>query len=333
MDIMVDMKKILSKRRENFCDSAIRHATATYLESMKNRPSRGRPISHPKKLKIIVDPAWNSYVENLDVCQELQTTLMSFSPSEFVRKNGFFKMENWCIDTIRLFNSVTLNSSSNPALFGLKDTIAELRSFALECRLIQRTFEPVAPCQQSRDFNTKQAKWFCKDCGDLTEFSRYIQDEAEWGKYDEDLRRPSKTYCETHRPLLQEDQTTNSLHKKVARSHQTFEIELARLERQSSSWKKLIAGSGCHYIDEFFRVIIEKNTLYSDDESRLRDIARKLVDNRISDNKKRIMVLYRYGKNQSEIARMLKISRQAISKSISQTKYFFELKYFVKPIT
>lgn len=330
---MVDMKKILSKRRENFCDSAIRHATAAYLESMKSRPSRGRPISHPKRLKIIVDPAWKSYVDNLEVYQELKKILLSFTPSQFVRENGFFKMEDWCIDTIRLFNSETLNSSSNPDVFGLKDTIAELRAFALECRLIQRSFEPVAPIQRSREFNTKQARWFCKDCGDLTEFRKYIQDEAEWGKYDEDLRRPSKTYCETHRPLLQEDQTTNSLHKRVARSHQTFEIELARLERQSSSWRKLIAGSGCHYIDEFFRVIIEKNALYPDDESRIRDIARKLVDNRISDNKKRIMVLYRYGKNQSEIARILKISRQGISKSISQTKYIFELKYFVKPST
>ena len=66
-------------------------------------------------------------------------------------------------------------------------------------------------------------------------------------------------------------------------------------------------------------------TLTLAEEAELRDLARLMVDSRLSDRKKQILMLQRLGFNQSAIARRLGIERQAVSKAIASIPEIFWL--------
>jgi DNA-binding NarL/FixJ family response regulator len=66
-------------------------------------------------------------------------------------------------------------------------------------------------------------------------------------------------------------------------------------------------------------------TLQPADEAELRNRARLMVDSKLSDRKKQILMLQRAGFNQSDIARRLGIERQAVSKSIASIPQIFRL--------
>ncbi|WP_417879399.1 hypothetical protein [Vibrio sp.] len=63
--------------------------------------------------------------------------------------------------------------------------------------------------------------------------------------------------------------------------------------------------------------------LGADDEGALRNIARRMVNSRLTDNKKRMLALKKQGLNQKEISQKLtklggkKITHQAVSKALS----------------
>ncbi len=72
-------------------------------------------------------------------------------------------------------------------------------------------------------------------------------------------------------------------------------------------------------------------TLGADDEGALRNIARRMVDSRLTDNKKRMLALRKQGLNQKEIAQKLtklggkKITHQAVSKALGTIRDEFLL--------
>ncbi|MEQ4708401.1 hypothetical protein [Providencia huaxiensis] len=72
-------------------------------------------------------------------------------------------------------------------------------------------------------------------------------------------------------------------------------------------------------------------TLGPDDIDKIRNIAREMVNSRLSDNKKRMLVLRKKGFNQREIAEIIssltgkKLSHQAVSKAILSVREEFLL--------
>lgn len=66
-------------------------------------------------------------------------------------------------------------------------------------------------------------------------------------------------------------------------------------------------------------------TLHLADEAELRNLARLMVDMKLTDRRKQILVLQKYGFNQSEIARRLEIERQAVSKALRSIPDCFQL--------
>ncbi|TAJ01324.1 hypothetical protein EG335_01935, partial [Pectobacterium versatile] len=64
-------------------------------------------------------------------------------------------------------------------------------------------------------------------------------------------------------------------------------------------------------------------TLHLADEVELRNLARLMVDMKLTDRRKQILVLQKFGFNQSEIARRLEIERQAVSKALRSIPDYF----------
>ena len=64
-------------------------------------------------------------------------------------------------------------------------------------------------------------------------------------------------------------------------------------------------------------------TLHLADEAELRNLARLMVDMKLTDRRKQILVLKKLGFNQSDIARRLEIERQAVSKALRSVPDFF----------
>lgn len=89
--------------------------------------------------------------------------------------------------------------------------------------------------------------------------------------------------------------------------------------------------SGDKLIDNYFFLLMLNLTLQPADVAELRNLARKMVDSKLSDNKKKMLVLQHYGYTQSQIGKKL-LSRkqqpmtpQAVSKALAGVRKDFLL--------
>ncbi|WP_122553971.1 LuxR family transcriptional regulator [Pseudomonas viridiflava] len=176
-----------------------------------------------------------------------------------------------------------------------------------------------------RGLNGQRLKVFCRYCGTLAELATFAEsggDDSQRGM-DEKLRL-SNLYCAAHRPKLP-DGEWNPAYRKAKRSIAQFDLELARVSRQCASRGTPQAKSGEELVDSYIHSYMLDQTLTLAEEAELRDLARLMVDTRLSDRKKQMLMLQRLGFNQSAIARRLGIERQAVSKAMASIPEIFRL--------
>jgi len=191
--------------------------------------------------------------------------------------------------------------------------------------------------------NGRRLRVFCRFCGTLAELAsfaeaaeaaedldaeseQWINEQLRMSKLrgvDEELRL-SNLYCQAHRPKLP-DNKWNPAYRKAKRSTEQFDLELARISRQCASRGTPQAKSGDELVDSYIHNYMLGHTLQLADEAKLRNLARLMVDSRLSDRKKQILMLQRLDFNQSAIARRLGIERQAVSKAIASIPEIFSL--------
>lgn len=167
-----------------------------------------------------------------------------------------------------------------------------------------------------RGLNSQRVQGFCRFCGELAELASFAGGNGQRGP-DEQLRL-SNLYCAAHRPKLP-DGVWNPAYSQAKRSVAQFDLELSRLSLQSANLRTPLATSGDPLIDSYVYHYVRKYGLQPADEPELRHHARRMADMKFTDQKKRIVMLQRYGVSQSEISRMLRISRQAVSKALTST--------------
>lgn len=184
----------------------------------------------------------------------------------------------------------------------------------------------------------------CALCGNPTEFSQFMQTwtkhgyiERENNDRDNDekagkKKRPdlSTNYCLTHRPKLH-DGSWNSLYKQAKRSAEQFEQEVLRLRRQIAHPDRHNAKSGDRLIDEYFYHFMLDSSLDPTNVPELRNLARKMVDSRLTDNKKRMLVLRKQNLSNEQIGIKLgkitdkPLSNQAVSKALRTIRKDFQI--------
>lgn len=292
--------------------------------------ARSRPFSLASKrysfLRLIreeLDEALANYRDQL----ELKYTLFNIpglsgkqSFSCAVRDAGFRKTEGEIRRTLhRFIESMLFTQDADDRCF--VDTAETLVEVLIHCRCKQ----PSRRKTNASHLNQQRPKELCSLCGEPSEFLQYFNDSEKWDLVDDDEKqRLSHKFCRQHRPKLR-DGTWNYEYRKAMRSRENFDLEAERLLNQSAQPAKVKPHTGKLDVDRFIMNLIVQTTLQPADEDKIRNLARKLVNYRISDRKKQILMLLATGFKQAEIARRLKVSRQAVSKALATIPDEFRL--------
>ncbi len=173
--------------------------------------------------------------------------------------------------------------------------------------------------------NGERLQGFCRFCGSLAELTSFAggSDDPKADDPEEKLRL-SSLYCLDHRPKLPSG-AWNPVYRQARRSLAQFDLELARLNQQCAKPATAQVKSGDQLVDSYFFHYVAGQTLQPADKAELRNQARLMVDSKLSDRKKQMLMLQWSGLNQSEIARKLGIERQAVSKALAAIPAMFHL--------
>ncbi len=173
--------------------------------------------------------------------------------------------------------------------------------------------------------NGERLQGFCRFCGSLAELTSFAggSDDPKADDPEEKLRL-SSLYCLDHRPKLPSG-AWNPVYRQARRSLAQFDLELARLSQQCAKPATAQVKSGDQLVDSYFFHYVAGQTLQPADKAELRNQARLMVDSKLSDRKKQMLMLQWSGLNQSEIARKLGIERQAVSKALAAIPAMFHL--------
>ncbi|AZE80427.1 hypothetical protein C4J99_4672 [Pseudomonas synxantha] len=195
-------------------------------------------------------------------------------------------------------------------------TLETLIELVMACKRKKPSSEDVG------GLNNQRLKGFCRFCGTQAELASFATGEGQ--RDPDEYLRLSNLYCTTHRPKTH-DGSWNPAYRQAKRAVAQFDLELARLSRQCAIRAEPKAKSGDELVDAYIFRYMLSQTLHLADEAELRNLARLMVDVKLTDRRKQILVLQKIGFNQSEIARRLEIERQAVSKALRSIPDCFRL--------
>ena len=230
--------------------------------------------------------------------------------SEFARHHGFAALERF----LQL-----LCPGSEWSYFPPTQCFDSLRVLAQACRNKKSKKKMWGDGNDGGDVNARRAhrRPACRLCGAQTVLVAYL-DGAKWPNEAKHHLRLSAFYCAVHRPKAPGSKLVRAKYFQAKRSQSEFDLELGRMERQligrrSMPW----ARSGNELVDRYILRFVAHHLHDSiDSDSKVRDEARKMVDIKITDRKKKIVMLLASGLNQSQAAEQLGITRQTVSKDL-----------------
>lgn len=329
---MVDMKKAPKIVIWENCDHHISAAIQQFKELWLPYSVSSRRYPILRLIKEVLDHAVNSYIKTLpaNYTGYLPGAAVGVPFSEIVRLVGLEAMVRMQRQLLRQFIKTEDQQTARDLCF-----VATLESliglvWCCACKSPKRSTSKTGV-----NLNKQRKHGFCEFCGNMTEFATFMAtvEEDQINNYElEDHKKLelSHQYCSEHRPKLVTGEW-NPLYRRAKRSLTQFNIELTRLTHQCANRSRPNTLSGDELIDEYFFQLMLRLTLQSADEAELRNLARRMVDSKFSDTKKRILALKQLGLNQTEIGqRILNIkqqpmTRQAVSKALAAVRKDFLL--------
>jgi len=293
------------------CERQVEAAINEFSDCWKPYSTQSKKYSISSLIRDVVDHAWEQYVSTLPA--PLADRIFRKIPvlSEFTRVHGFHALED---NIISIHSYGRQHGMSNPIIDEFEATLDTLRTFAYRCRGKKSKHLAIENIKRVRPLNSQRAQKYCEFCGQPPELEAFRRDESKW-KNDKSSAYFSARFCIAHRPK-QHDGSYNSEYKRAIRQKSRFDEELSRLEKQTGCISELRADSGNRAVDQFIYAVITRDALYLDEEGVLRDIAHLLTRKDVSDRKKEIISLLASGNKATEVALMLGISLQAVSKAL-----------------
>lgn len=280
----------------------------------------------------VIDPALSTYIGNLPV--SYTGFLVGSGPglgfSSIIRLVGLEEMIRLQRQLLRQFIMTQDQQTARDQSFIA--TLESLIELALAC-ICKRPQSSSAT--KGVNLNDQRRHGYCEHCGQLTEFAAFMSTVAEAQVNDAELEEQKKLelsdkYCVGHKPKLATGEW-NPSYRQAKRSLTQFNIELARLTRQCAKRSEGGAKSGDKLIDEYFYHFMLNLTIQPADHAELRNLARRVVDSKLSDTKKKMLALQKLGFNQTEIGQRLlnashqPMTRQAVSKALAAVQEKFRL--------
>lgn len=290
------------------CSPAVAEALQKFQERWRPYSTASRHYPIVGLIREVIDPAVATYMTTLPA------RYSSFVPgagtgtdfSEIIRLVGLDAMVRLQRELLRRFiKTVDRQDSRDRRFIG---TLESLAGLALSCACKRPKKAAL------RGLNGTRSRSFCRFCGKPAGLKSFADDDSQTRGNDDKLRLSSK-YCADHQPLLSSG-ASNLAYRRAKRSVAQFDMELDRLNRQCANRGKPKAASGDPLVDRYFHHYLLAQTVQPADKGELRNQARLMVDSKLSDRKKQILVLQRDGFNQSQIGRRLGIERQAVSKAL-----------------
>lgn len=305
------------------CDPAVSKAIEQFEDRWRPYSASSRRYPIVRLIQELIDPAVATYTATLPqrYLGHIPGAGTGVSLSGIVRLVGLDAMVRMQRQLLRQFIKTEDRQTSKDQRFVA--TLESLIGLVWSCACKRPTKSKVRDTR----LNGERLQGFCRFCGSLAELTSFAggSDDPKADDPEEKLRL-SSLYCLDHRPKLPSD-AWNPVYRQARRSLAQFDLELARLNRQCAKRSSPQAvASGDELVDSYFYQYFLGQTLQPADKAELRNLARLMVDSKLSDRKKQMLMLHWSGINQSEIARKLGIERQAVSKALASIPATFHLR-------
>ena len=299
------------------CDLGISKAIERFQDRWRPYSTASRRYPIVRLIQEVIDPAVVTYMKTLPARYSGFITGVGagIGFSETIQLVGFDTMVRLQRQLLRHFIKTVDTQDSRDQRFVA--TIESLNGLVLDCACKR---PKKSTSTTGVNLNEQRKHGFCELCGELTEFAAFMATVADEQVNDVELQERKKLelshqYCPRHRPILANGRR-NPAYRQAKRSVAQFNLELDRLNHQCAKRATPQAASGDPLVDRYFHHYLLTQTLQPADKAELRNLARQMVEMKLSDRKKQILILRWDGLNQSEIARKLSIERQAVWKAL-----------------
>lgn len=319
---MVDMKNDPTIVIWEGCDPTVSEAIEQFEDRWRPYSASSRRYPIVRLIQELIDPAVATYTATLPqrYLGHIPGAGTGVSLSGIVRLVGLDAMVRMQRQLLRQFIKTEDRQTSKDQRFVA--TLESLIGLVWSCACKRPTKSKVRDTR----LNGERLQGFCLFCGSLAELTSFAggSDDPKADDPEEKLRL-SSLYCLDHRPKLPSG-AWNPAYRQARRSLAQFDLELARLGQQCAKPATPQLKSGDQLVDNYFFHYVAGQTLQPADKAELRNQARLMVDSKLSDRKKQMLMLHWSGLNQSEIARKLGIERQAVSKALASIPAMFHLR-------
>lgn len=318
---MVDMKNDPTIVIWEGCDPTVSEAIEQFEDRWRPYSASSRRYPIVGLIQELIDPAVAAYTATLPqrYLGHIPGAGTGVSFSGIIRLVGLDAMVRMQRQLLRQF--IKTEDTQTPRDRRFVATLESLIGLVWDCACKR----PVKSKVRDTRLNGERLQGFCRFCGSLAELTSFAggSDDPKADDPEEKLRL-SSLYCLDHRPKLPSG-AWNPVYRQARRSLAQFDLELARLNQQCAKPATAQVKSGDQLVDSYFFHYVAGQTLQPADKAELRNQARLMVDSKLSDRKKQMLMLQWSGLNQSEIARKLGIERQAVSKALAAIPAMFRL--------
>jgi len=332
---MVDMKNESSIVIWEGCAPVVTEAIQRFEERWHPYSASSRRYPIVRLIEEVIDPALATYMDTLpgSYAGHVPGAATGVGFSAIIRMVGLEAMVRMQRQLLRQFIKTVEQKSPTDERFIA--TLESLNGLVWDCACKR---PKRSSSTKGVNLNAQRKHDFCELCGNKTEFAAFMSTVAGQRINDVELEDRKKLelshqYCEEHRPKLANGEW-NPTYRQAKRSLTQFNIELTRLTHQCANRSKPHAMSGDELIDSYFFQLMLRLTLQSADKAELRNLARRMVDSKLSDTKKKMLVLKRSGFSQAEIgkrilnAKQQPMTRQAVSKALASVRKEFLLENY-----
>ena len=318
---MVDMKNDTTIVIWEGCDPTVSEAIEQFEDRWRPYSVSSRRYPIVGLIQELIDPAVAAYTATLPqrYLGHIPGAGTGVSFSGIIRLVGLDAMVRMQRQLLRQF--IKTEDRQTPKDQRFVATLESLIGLVWDCACKRPTKSKVRDTR----LNGERLQGFCRFCGSLAELTSFAggSDDPKADDPEERLRL-SSLYCLDHRPKLPSG-AWNPVYRQARRSLAQFDLELARLNQQCAKPATAQVKSGDQLVDSYFFHYVAGQTLQPADKAELRNQARLMVDSKLSNRKKQMLMLQWSGLNQSEIARKLGIERQAVSKALAAIPAMFRL--------
>lgn len=318
---MVDMKNDPTIVIWEGCDPTVSEAIEQFEDRWRPYSASSRRYPIVGLIQELIDPAVAAYTATLPqrYLGHIPGAGTGVGLSGIIRLVGLDAMVRMQRQLLRQF--IKTEDRQTPRDRRFVATLESLIGLVWDCACKR----PVKSKVRDTRLNGERLQGFCRFCGSLAELTSFAggSDDPKADDPEEKLRL-SSLYCLDHRPKLPSG-AWNPVYRQARRSLAQFDLELARLNQQCAKPATAQVKSGDQLVDSYFFHYVAGQTLQPADKAELRNQARLMVDSKLSDRKKQMLMLQWAGLNQSEIARKLGIERQAVSKALAAIPAMFRL--------